>query len=349
MYEKNAKTNSIPKKKKVIYERELPTDILYELEEEQLYQYQIWDSIFKRLLQVYPKMIFPIIKEIFDEEYADDAKIVFLSMEYTIDRIENSGKRILHSIRADLIFQINDEDIYHLECQIQPELEMVIRMFEYDTQTSIQHAITNDNGESVITFPKSVILYLSHTSRTPDKERLLVHFPDETYMEYAVPVMKVQDYTLSMIHSRYLYALLPLALVRFRKNKKEEYTDEDINELTEFIKGAIFIIEQAVNEGTITECQRNDIIDFMFRAGRYLFRKDVEILWKMDEYVPPFLKFQREIVEDLKVEKEEAIRRLIESENAENKSTEECSMKLQKVFALSEVQAKEKIDMYWSK
>lgn len=349
MCEKNARANSIPKRNKVIYERELPKDIICNMAEEQVYQYQIWDNISKRLLQIYPKMVFPIIKEIFAEEYPENARIVFLSMEYTIDKVEKTGKKVLHTIRADLVFKIAETDIYHFECQIQPNTQMIIRMYEYDSQTAIQHAVRDENGEKVITFPKSAILYLSHAQNTPDTECLKIQLPNDTYVEYTVPVMKIQNYDLSMIHNKRLYSILPLILSRFKKEPEYEYTEKDINELTEFIKKAILILEEAFKEGYLSEIQKNDIADFIFRSARHLFRKEVKILRRINDEIPPFAKLSREIIEELKEDKEEGIEELINYMKEEHKSTEECVRAMQRIFRLTDDQAKEKMDLYWSK
>lgn len=345
----------------VVYHEELPAEILDEMTEEHVFQYQIWDNITKRLLTVYPDMIFPLVRELFHEDYPKKTRITFLSMEYTIDKTEKNGEKLFHSIRADLVFRIGNCDLYHIECQMKPDSEMVIRMFEYDTQIEIQHAITRINEEFVINFPKSAILYLTHTNNTPDVEHMRVCFPNGTYGEYTVPVMKVQNYSLSAIRERELYAIIPLSIVRFKKIKGAIYTEEEIKMLTDFMKEATLILEEAVNEETITTYQRNDILDYMFRAGKYLFRRDVNVLMRMDEYVPSFLKFQREIVADLqnekkeweaeieasKAERENSIKNFIEAESADGINKKKCNLKMQKIFSLSEEEAKEKIDAYW--
>ena len=51
----------------IVYHEELPTEILDEMTEEQVFQYQIWDNITKRLLTVHPDMIFPLVRELFNE------------------------------------------------------------------------------------------------------------------------------------------------------------------------------------------------------------------------------------------------------------------------------------------
>ena len=393
---KNKREVSEQEENCIVYHEELPTEILDEMTEEQVFQYQIWDNITKRLLTVHPDMIFPLVRELFNEEYPKKTRITFLSMEYTIDKTEKAGEKLLHSIRADLVFRIGNCDLYHIECQMKPDSEMVIRMYEYDTQIEIQHAITRINGEFVINFPKSAILYLTHTNNTPDVERMRVCFPNGTYGEYTVPVMKVQNYSLSAIRDKELYAIIPLSIVRFKKEKGAIYTETEIRMLTDFMKEATLILEEAVDEETITAYQRNDILDYLFRAGKYLFRRDVDVLMRMDEYVPSFLKFQREIVADLqnekkeweaerekreaekreqeaeieankaeieankaeieaskaeieasKAERENSIRNFVEAECADGITKEKCYLKIQKIFSLSEEEAKEKVDTYW--
>ncbi len=348
MQEKKSSTRTnTQEERKEVYERELPKEILSELTEEQVQQYQIWDNISKRLLQIYPKMIFPIIKEIFDEEYPKNAKVVFLSMEYVIDRMEKTGERILHTIRADLVFKIAEKDIYHFECQIKPNSQMIIRMYEYDSQTAVYHTVRNENGQKIITFPRSVILYLAHTKNTSDTECLRIQLPDDTYVEYTVPVMKVQNYNLTMIHDKRLYAILPLTLLRFKKESKQKYKEKDIKELTEFIKKAILILEEAYKDGYISEIQKDDIVDYIFRSGRHLFRKEVGILRRINDEIPPFAKLSREIIEELKEDKEEGIKELILLGKEENKSAKECIQMLKRIFRLTDDQAKEKMDLYW--
>ena len=344
---KNSTRTNTQEERKEVYERELPTEILKELTEEQVQQYQIWDNISKRLLQIYPRMIFPIIKEIFDEEYPENAKVVFLSMEYVIDRMEKTGEKILRTIRADFVFKIANKDIYHFECQIQPDAQMIIRMYEYDSETAVHHTVRNENGQKIITFPRSVILYLTRAKNTPDTECLRIYLPDDTCVEYTVPVMKVQNYNLSMIHDKKLYAILPLTLLRFKKEPKQKYKEKDIKELTEYIKKVILILEEAYKEGYISEIQKNDIVDYIFRSGRHLFRKDVEILRRINDEIPPFAKLSREIIEELKEDKEEGIEEFINYMKEEHKSTEQCAQMLKRIFHLPDDQTKEKMYMYW--
>ena len=362
---------------RVVYYEELPTEILDAMTEEQVFKYQIWDNITKRFLTVYPDMIFPLVKELFNEEYPKKTRISFLSMEYTIEITEKTGEKLFRSIRADLAFRIGDCDLYHIACQVKQDSEIGIRMFDYDTQIGLHHAVTRINGEFAIDFPKSVILDLTHKNNTPNVEHMRICFPNGMYREYTVPIIKVQNYSLATIRDRKLYAIIPILFVSFKNTKGTIYTEADIKMLIDFMKEATLILKEAVDEETITERQRNDILDYTIRAGKYLFRKDVNVLMKMDEYVPSFLKFQREIVADLqnekkeweaerekreaemreqeaeiepnKAERENSIKNFVEAEYADGFTKEKCYLKIQKIFSLSEEDAKVKVDAYWTK
>ena len=38
-----------------------------------------------------------------------------------------------------IVLKIEQKDIYHLECQISPNKEMKVRMYEYDNQIAVLH------------------------------------------------------------------------------------------------------------------------------------------------------------------------------------------------------------------
>ncbi|WP_283589484.1 FxLYD domain-containing protein, partial [Staphylococcus nepalensis] len=75
-----------------------------------------------------------------------------------------------------------------------------IRLFEYDAQIAL------DEGEVTketltVTFPHTAVLYLRAYKKTPDKMKYVVITPGRT-VQYDVPVMKVQTYTLDDIFEK---------------------------------------------------------------------------------------------------------------------------------------------------
>lgn len=89
-----------------LFQNRLPEEIVKELTPEVRRQYFLWDEIMKREIELYPWLIFPVIKESFRKEYPVDEKIVLLSTEYTVSRIHEKGEKLLHAIRSDLLLKI---------------------------------------------------------------------------------------------------------------------------------------------------------------------------------------------------------------------------------------------------
>ena len=103
--------------------------------------------------------------------------------------------------------------------------EMKIRMYEYDNQITLLHRkrIWEQGEDEELAFPYSVIIYLTHTSNTPDEERLRVKLPNGETWEYVIPVLKVQEYTLEQFQGKKLYFLIPLLSLRYYSIKKKVF------------------------------------------------------------------------------------------------------------------------------
>ena len=76
---------------------------------------QLWDLIIKKATYSSPKLLFPLIYEIYGKKYPEDSSVVPLSTEYSVER---SDTKEISTIKADLTFCVNESDIYHFECEI---------------------------------------------------------------------------------------------------------------------------------------------------------------------------------------------------------------------------------------
>lgn len=66
-------------------------------------------------------------------------------------------------------------------------------------------------------FPQSCVIYLRHTSPTPDFLELKVYLPDESFFIYRTPIVKVQTYTKDAIFQKKLLFFLPYYIMRYEK------------------------------------------------------------------------------------------------------------------------------------
>ena len=311
----------------IIYQEKIPEQIVEKFEDGQKVQYCIWDALIKRLSNLHPELLLPVVKEVFGKQYRKGEEITFLSTEYVVDTLEKSKNQRWHSIYADLVFRIGEKDIYHLECQIRPNSEMVLRMFKYDVQIAFQHgtAKAKDIKKIKLEMPRSVIMYLTHTKYTPDKETMEISLPNGKVWKYCIPTLKVQNYSVEEIDEKELYFLIPLTCIRYysKENKKVRKNMEP--SLTQFLGQCMMKISEAIKNQKLTGCSGKDILDCFQRGCHYLFAEDEETKKEVQQMLEPYFKLEREIWQEETEErlKEEITKRV--KEEVTKRVTEEVT------------------------
>ena len=175
----------------------------------------IYDGAFRTILNDCRQMIIPVINEIFGEDYTGNEKIEFHPNEHFIDQQDTADRERITDTNFTIFGKIKKK--YHLECESSlPDGRMTIRLFEYDAQIAL------DEGEVInetltVTFPNTAVLYLRTYKKTPDKMRYVIKTPGGT-VEYDVPIMKIQGYSLEDIFSKGLLLLIPFYIFSHEKN-----------------------------------------------------------------------------------------------------------------------------------
>lgn len=169
---------------------------------------QLWDLIIKKATYSSPKLLFPLIYEIYGKKYPEDSSVVPLSTEYSVER---SDTKEISTIKADLTFCVNESDIYHFECEITYNGLITIRMFEYDVHASLNYRSDTKNPQLLLKFPNSAVLFLQGTKKIPDYLSCLIRFQDGSTHEYRVPTVKVQSYTLEEIKEKHFVYAHPVS------------------------------------------------------------------------------------------------------------------------------------------
>lgn len=298
------------------YYGEIPKEVMGDMTPDIRVQYFYWDEVLKRQIQVHPEMFPPLVKETFGKEYPAGTPIKVLSTEYVTVKAYVGGKRI-ESIRSDLMVQIGSKDIYHMECQMKQGGDIAVRMLEYDVNAALVHGLerveNNRKGNKyMVRFPKSAILYLDSTERTPSKEGCIIVFPDGTEYEYSIPVLKVQSYTPEMMGEKGLHILIPFSPIRFRRRldailkKKDFATSQEVHEkmeilkkdLTNHILNCIMIVNREEENETLKGRAATDIVEYLGRTCDHLFSKEPELLKEVHGVMEPVIKLAREEAED---------------------------------------------------
>lgn len=181
----------------------------------------IYDGAFRTILNDCRKLVIPVINEIFHENYTGNEKIEFFPNEHFIDQLDEADKKRI----TDTNFRITGRTTkkYHLECESSyPDGKITIRLFEYDAQIALDESEITEETLTV-TFPNTAVLYLRARKKTPDKMKYVIVTPGGT-VQYDIPIMKVQSYTLDDIFEKRLLMLIPFYIFS-HENSLQEYND----------------------------------------------------------------------------------------------------------------------------
>lgn len=185
----------------------------------------VYDGAFRTIVNDCSQLVIPLINEVFQEAYSGEERIEFFPNEHFMEQQDTENKGRI----TDTSFAImgRERKTYHLECESSlPDGRMTIRLFEYDAQIAL------DGGEVAeeilaVTFPHTAVLYLrSHKKKkTPDKMKYVINTPGGS-VQYDIPVMKVQAYSLDEIFEKNLLLLLPFYIFSHEKNFPEYNSNE---------------------------------------------------------------------------------------------------------------------------
>ena len=174
----------------------------------------IFDDVFQTIKEKMPELVIPLINEAFGTTYALDAPIL---------RGENEHHTANGKIITDSYLIIGSRK-YHLECQSTEDSTMILRMIEYDFAIGLEYAEKEDEIYQ-IRFPHSCVLYLRGDNRKNCMDLKLV-FPDGQSVNYKVPVLRMQWYSLEELLEKNMVMLLPYYIIRYEKLREQLEIDE---------------------------------------------------------------------------------------------------------------------------
>lgn len=207
----------------------------------------IFDSVFKTLLQRFPMLAVALINEVFHADYAEDEVII-------------QGRNEYHSLDGkiinDAMLRIRDK-IYHIECQSTSDGLMVIRMIEYDFRIALEETRnilmnelkkkSNERSKEPLSFrfPQSCMVCVRPGIEKEDSLKLQIVMPDGEKVLYEVPIVQAQSFSKEDMFKKRLLILIPFYVLRY------EYEIKDgKNEILGKLKSEYeYIKEQLIAEG----------------------------------------------------------------------------------------------------
>lgn len=220
----------------------------------------IYDGAFRTIVNDCRKLVIPVINEVFKETYSGEEQVEFLPNEHFMEQQDTENKERITDTSFAILGRVRKT--YHMECESSlPDGRMTIRLFEYDTQIAL------DGGEVTeevltVTFPHTAVLYLrTHKKKkTPDKMKYVINTPGGS-VQYDVPVMKVQAYSLDDIFEKHLLLLLPFYIFSHEKNFPEYNSNEQkLKELKEEYRDILARLEDLEQQGIIGAFDKETII-----------------------------------------------------------------------------------------
>lgn len=229
-----------------------------------------YDDVFRTLLNDCPRLIIPVINEIFGECYSGQEKIRFSPNEHFLNQQDGKEKERI----TDTCFEIQDhfDYKYHLECQSTEDKSMLSRFFEYDTQIAL------DDGTMVgdvlyVSLPRAAILYLRQYPSVYEELRIQIETP-EAVVEHRVYVMKVQTYTTKRLFEKKLLFLIPFHIFSYEKSFPiYEANEKRLAELEEeyvYIRNKLELLCEA---GEIDEYTKCTIVDMSNKVLEHIAQR----------------------------------------------------------------------------
>ncbi len=183
----------------------------------------IYDGAFRTILNDCRKLIIPIINEIFRETYTGKEEIRFFPNEHFINQQDEPDKERITDTNFTVFGKTPKK--YHVECESSlPDGKIIIRLFEYDAQIALDEGEVTEETLTV-TFPNTAVLYLRTYKKTPDRIKYVIITPGGT-VQYDVPIMKVQTYSLDDIFEKGLLMLIPFYIFSHEKGFPEYNSNE---------------------------------------------------------------------------------------------------------------------------
>ena len=224
---------------------------------------QIYDKVFKRILTLSNLAVINFINGLFGRNFPADSKLTYNWTE----NIKNSLEKTI----ADTIMTVNDTEKFHVEAQINSDSTIALRVFDYGYQEALKYKKI-ENDRIILEFPQSKIIFLEHNSGTPDTVILELNFNKQGKYEYKVPVMKFLDYSADELNRRHLVILMPLYLLKLRKDIEKEQSTENALKLKALINdGIIRLIEENEKAGNITHEDTVILVGLLEKLYNHLY------------------------------------------------------------------------------
>ena len=230
----------------------------------------VYNKVYKTILHGRPKLVIPMINEIFEEKYTGQERIEFLEGTHYIK--DTDGKLVERA--TDSYFKVLDEreKEFHLEAQSTTDTTMVQRVYEYDSAIAYKYRRV-EGSRVTVKFPPSAVLFLRHTRNTPDVMEMVVEMKEGTAIQ-KIPVMKLGNYAPEDIFNKGLLILIPFHVFVY-ENKFLLYNkdEKELEKLKDVFRRMKEHLDMLVESGELDAYDRHFLISMTIKVVENLAEK----------------------------------------------------------------------------
>jgi hypothetical protein len=185
---------------------------------------QLFDLMFKSIIKDASSCaVVHLINGIYKKNYPLDTQVTIEPNELIKEHPKSSK---LEKIVSDIIITLHSKDrkdTFIMEAQIDDDLEMMLRIFNYSTFVALEkRTVSADGSYMQIEMPSPAVIYWE-TSKTKDIVSVKIKFPDNKSVVYKIPAFKVLRHSVSELGDMAL--LLPFYILKIRKELEKKGTD----------------------------------------------------------------------------------------------------------------------------
>jgi hypothetical protein len=219
----------------------------------------VYDDVIRTTCERHIQFLIPLVNRFLNTSYSKDAKVELMS-----DTHHDAISSQMHLRVTDAYFRITEDGTtrnYHLECQSSADATMIVRIVEYDFMIALDNMakqIEMGQYESTLEFPETVVLYLRHSESMPDSFKVHLKYGTQS-MDYEVPIVKAQTFSLEELAEGELYMLIPFYLMRYEKQIK---SGTDLELVEREIRCLMATIRRLRETGKLSAYQEQELIGY---------------------------------------------------------------------------------------
>jgi predicted transposase/invertase (TIGR01784 family) len=223
---------------------------------------ELFDRIFKQLLQLSGKAVILFINGLFGVRYPMDSDVEFMNTE----TVNGKMRRRLR----DSVVEINGIP-YHIEVQAGKDPDMAVRMFLYAFDRGVSKC-TYENGIRTVEFASARIINLQSTEKKREFEILRLKNPGKPDYDYEVENFNLLAHSVKQLEKKGLAILLPFYILKLRERVKKAAPGLERKKLSvplrKLLDELVVTVDACKQKGAIDEKDAHGIIkglDFLYQ------------------------------------------------------------------------------------